>query len=75
MHIMVISLSIKLVSIGNYNPFSYQECDESLCDNLVNGYVHLAYSENSYGWLGKCLDFMAIINLHKPKAFYDELTF
>ena len=37
--------------------FGFHGCDESLCNQLVNGDVHLDYSENPYDWLGKGMYF------------------
>lgn len=37
--------------------FGFHGCDESLCSQLVNGDVHLDYSENPYDWLGKGMYF------------------
>ena len=37
--------------------FGFHGCDESLCNSLVNGNLHLDYSENPYDWLGKGMYF------------------
>lgn len=37
--------------------FGFHGCDESLCNKLVNGDLHLDYSENPYDWLGKGMYF------------------
>jgi hypothetical protein len=37
--------------------FGFHGCDESLCNQLVNGAVDLDYSENPYDWLGKGMYF------------------
>ena len=33
--------------------FGFHGCDETLCNQLVNGDIHLDYSDNVYDWLGK----------------------
>ena len=37
--------------------FGFHGCDESLCNQLVNGKLHLDYSNNDYDWLGKGMYF------------------
>ena len=37
--------------------FGFHGCDASLCNQLVNGNLHLDYSNNDYDWLGKGMYF------------------
>lgn len=37
--------------------FGFHGCDEFLCNRLVNGDLHLDYSDNPYDWLGKGMYF------------------
>ncbi|MBO7638346.1 MAG: hypothetical protein J6S91_05155 [Treponema sp.] len=37
--------------------FGFHGCDELLCNKLVNGDLHLDYSDNPYDWLGKGMYF------------------
>ena len=46
-----------MYTVKNNLIFGFHGCDQSLCDELVNGDLSLDYSNNDYDWLGKGMYF------------------